>query len=315
MFEVEGLMKEITILTQFCSAYPLVFVNYFWEKHSLARHSCRSSVGETYFQSASFPSFFFLKKLLKLSEVSESLSLNFLLFRYSFGETPYCLCLSVRFEVFIYFFFFQFFLTGKTLLFFLYHHQVLFYKLMTTAYQNITSGEEVDDPLTHVLVCQQCRYPLVLGCDIIVEKADVWKDQVYPYELDILELEDVWCYSATNPSGTRFDLVRGKPNNNITYDCENSSFHTFFPGFAWNHLSCKCCRHFFGFGFTKLSENPYIVASVAAVLSLLTTSCDGTLSYSSVDELEENLFPSVDFLGYENSCFSNVVKKKKKKTI
>eukprot|EP01060_Flectonema_neradi_P035604 TRINITY_DN6599_c0_g1_i1.p1 TRINITY_DN6599_c0_g1~~TRINITY_DN6599_c0_g1_i1.p1 ORF type:complete len:199 (+),score=36.19 TRINITY_DN6599_c0_g1_i1:61-597(+) len=175
--------------------------------------------------------------------------------------------------------------------------------MITTEPENTTpTGEE--EEAAHVLVCQQCQFPLVLGSSIIAEKADVWKDQVYPYELDILELEDVWCYSATNPGRTRFDLVRAIPNPNITFGAVSSPEHSFFPGYAWNMMTCKCCKHFFGWGFTKINTEPSVVAAVASVLALLSNSLDLSFDYPPADELEENLFPNVDFLGYVNvaSC-------------
>jgi hypothetical protein len=72
------------------------------------------------------------------------------------------------------------------------------------------SSDAADGALVGCLVCHACSYPVVVSQDdLIVERwADTLKEAVFAYELDLLDMQDVWCYSATNPSGVGVQAPR-----------------------------------------------------------------------------------------------------------
>jgi hypothetical protein len=48
-----------------------------------------------------------------------------------------------------------------------------------------------------VLACAACHFPIATRELLLVEKFPCWEAEVYSYPLEILEIDDVWCYSAT----------------------------------------------------------------------------------------------------------------------
>jgi hypothetical protein len=102
------------------------------------------------------------------------------------------------------------------------------------------------------LLCDTCEMPLCSLSDIILDRVDVMDSAVYTYELDLLG-EDIWVYSATNPSARRFDVVRVSSSmvNMKTVTCEKqfSTEHTWFPPFAWCMCECSSCGRHLGWGF------------------------------------------------------------------
>ena len=71
-----------------------------------------------------------------------------------------------------------------------------------------------DEPLVGCLVCHACSYPIVCSQDDLIAERwpDTLKEAVFGYELDLLDMQDVWCYSATNPSGVRSQPPVPHPN-------------------------------------------------------------------------------------------------------
>eukprot|EP00971_Amphidinium_carterae_P210791 4182797-Amphidinium_carterae.1 len=53
---------------------------------------------------------------------------------------------------------------------------------------------------------------------------------VWPYELTVLD-RDSWCYSATNPSNARFDIVRVLPS--VVWGLAKA------VAFLHDHLQCR----------------------------------------------------------------------------
>lgn len=88
-----------------------------------------------------------------------------------------------------------------------------------------------DDELSF-FVCQQCRYPIVNDSEIFYDRTEIYTDQVYSYEMEVLVDKSAWCYSATNPGAHRFDVLRVKKplNARVTFDGEPTLEHTWFPG-------------------------------------------------------------------------------------
>jgi hypothetical protein len=69
---------------------------------------------------------------------------------------------------------------------------------------SITAPGEMDtvEPLVACLICHACSFPIVGGQQHIISErwTETLKEAVFSYELDVLDLQDVWIYSATNPS-------------------------------------------------------------------------------------------------------------------
>ena len=103
------------------------------------------------------------------------------------------------------------------------------------------------------LLCDYCGSILCRKEDIISEKAAVWGDQVYTYDLEIFEGEETPVYSATNPSANRFDVVRVKPDvvGMSLISCTPAYFpdHSWFPPYEWSMASCAGCGKHMGWGF------------------------------------------------------------------
>ena len=105
------------------------------------------------------------------------------------------------------------------------------------------------------LLCDYCGCILCMREDLIQQRATVWGDQVYTYDLEIFEEEETPVYSATNPSANRFDVVRVKPDV-VCRDlivCSPAYFpdHSWFPPYEWSMASCASCGRHIGWGFAK----------------------------------------------------------------
>lgn len=102
------------------------------------------------------------------------------------------------------------------------------------------------------LVCARCDLPLVSEAEIIEQQSECWKTAVWCYELTVLGLDSVWCYSATNPQDHRFDVVRtlgAAAGRSICVSGTPTAEHSWFPGFAWAMAHCACCGSHLGWGF------------------------------------------------------------------
>eukprot|EP00040_Diaphanoeca_grandis_P026265 m.146928 g.146928 ORF g.146928 m.146928 type:complete len:271 (+) comp30507_c1_seq3:64-876(+) len=116
----------------------------------------------------------------------------------------------------------------------------------------------------NLLVCSACRYPICSGVEIISDRFTSWEKAVYSYQLDLLDLDDVWCYSATNTHDYRFDVTRIKPppQGRVVYIGTPTDEYTWFPGFDWRMCHCGACGCHLGWGFSKTKPKP--LASVEA---------------------------------------------------
>ena len=114
---------------------------------------------------------------------------------------------------------------------------------------------EADPPLTEVLTCQRCGSVVATAADLLTQPYDgVLKEAVFSYELELLEVESCWCYSATNPGDTRFDIVRldftlPDMENRVVCEPEFTEDYSWFPPHAWSMASCVRCRAHLGWGF------------------------------------------------------------------
>lgn len=97
--------------------------------------------------------------------------------------------------------------------------------------------------------CAACKLPILEESEIIEERAETWKQAVYPYELLLLDRE-CWCYSATNPGDVRFDVIRVLPTAaGVALRSRPSPEHSWFPGYAWRMAHCVSCYNHLGWGF------------------------------------------------------------------
>ncbi|KAJ9443181.1 hypothetical protein DIPPA_17625 [Diplonema papillatum] len=123
---------------------------------------------------------------------------------------------------------------------------------------------ETEEPRDAVscLVCQQCENPVCTMDDLCTEKAVVWGDAVFAYEMDIHD-KSYWTYSATNPSQKRYDVVRLKKQvldeGLYAANVAASADHSWFPPYAWKVCECKSCGSFMGWAFFDAEGNPAFV--------------------------------------------------------
>lgn len=122
-------------------------------------------------------------------------------------------------------------------------------------------GETVSEDLISVLLCGTCRAPItdhnnILGC----REESVWAQQAFAYEVDLFaDCPPLWCYSATNPQGRRFDIIRCTATavnryRTVTLSGPWSGEHSFFVGHKWCYASCNTCSSFLGWAFCRASE-------------------------------------------------------------
>ena len=78
----------------------------------------------------------------------------------------------------------------------------------------LVDDEENKEDEVPALCCAVCGSAIVTRDELLLDRAETPPSAVFAYELDVLE-EEVWAYSATNPSANRYDLVRTKPSKNI----------------------------------------------------------------------------------------------------
>jgi hypothetical protein len=118
---------------------------------------------------------------------------------------------------------------------------------------NISANNMDDDGTIPCLLCDTCQMPLCSLSDIILDRVAVMDKAVYSYEMDLLGEEDVWLYSATNPSARRFDVVRVSASmvgmRTVRCDTQFSTDHTWFPPYAWCMCECSSCGRHVGWGF------------------------------------------------------------------
>ena len=143
----------------------------------------------------------------------------------------------------------------------------------------------------HCFHCNKCGFPLLKASDLLQKKfTSTLNSSVFCYELDWLADEvaeagkiqskqsqndgepsrkaqepaqrnvnpesqsTYWCYSATNPSQQRFDIIRvsGKINtirSHILDNSEPSTEHSWFPPYSWKTACCAICSQHLGWYF------------------------------------------------------------------
>lgn len=110
-----------------------------------------------------------------------------------------------------------------------------------------------------VLVCAQCEAVVVSGggAGLVKERFDgTLRSAVYAYELDVLGAEGVAAYSATNPGGHRFDVVRARAEQCAARPSGGAptAEHSWFPPFAWRGAACPGCSGHIGWTFYDQAE-------------------------------------------------------------
>ena len=66
----------------------------------------------------------------------------------------------------------------------------------------------VDEECVLGMACASCGTPVVAASELLPEQTNRLERKVYAYELDFLDEENAWCYSATNESDDRYDVAR-----------------------------------------------------------------------------------------------------------
>ncbi|KAH0479969.1 MAG: uncharacterized protein KVP18_000960 [Porospora cf. gigantea A] len=144
-----------------------------------------------------------------------------------------------------------------------------------------------------VLRCQQCLTVIANETNVIKEKVAADPSRVYSYVLDeLLGVEEVPCYSATNPALVRFDLTLFAKAINVDVSGELSMVSTWFPNHAWRFVHCTYCQEHIGWNYYKEAHMHQINAVLFAVERInnlrssvmccpSTTSCDSDGSESS----------------------------------
>jgi hypothetical protein len=111
--------------------------------------------------------------------------------------------------------------------------------------------EENDD--VDVMACDNCHFPVFTRNQVLTEKAPIDEAAVYGYELDVLDVEAP-CYSATNPTAARFDVVRvGGAAQGVRRGVEHpaTTEASWFSGFMWQMASCRACGVHLGWSFSQ----------------------------------------------------------------
>ncbi|KAG9394066.1 putative cereblon [Carpediemonas membranifera] len=140
-----------------------------------------------------------------------------------------------------------------------------------------------NEPLIPCLCCSHCKKVIALADDIIAERHTVLTSNVYPYELEVLG-RDIFCYSATNPSDYRFDLMRIRPVSTITppfaapinrkfvlTSSDLSDELSWFPPFLWSMAWCWNCLQHIGWGFIEEAKEGADQTPNPAFLALIFT--------------------------------------------
>ncbi|RNF09352.1 hypothetical protein TraAM80_02226 [Trypanosoma rangeli] len=149
-----------------------------------------------------------------------------------------------------------------------------------------SSGDSTGEKFVPVLLCTYCRMPIAQYGEILSHRAtDAWASQVYTYELELFDDNPpLWCYSATNPSAHRFDLVRcdaaiALGHRRIQLTGAWSAEHTFFLGHEWRYAVCKNCNSFLGWGFRPSLQPSNDVEDAAAAPAADAEATDEGLSF------------------------------------
>ncbi|KAH0481368.1 MAG: hypothetical protein KVP17_002976 [Porospora cf. gigantea B] len=139
------------------------------------------------------------------------------------------------------------------------------------------------------LRCQQCLTVVANLTKVVKEKVAADPHRVYSYVLDdLLGLEDVPCYSATNPASVRFDLTLFTEAVNVDVSGEMSMVSTWFPNHAWRFVHCNYCHEHIGWNYYKGAPMDKINAVLFAVervnsLQSSVMCCPSTASCNSDD--------------------------------
>lgn len=101
------------------------------------------------------------------------------------------------------------------------------------------------------LCCQRCNRPIAAAADLLPEQISRLETASYPYQLDLLGVEDAWVYSATNPHQNRFDVARFGPATcaRVVVMGAASDEHSFFPPYEWQMCYCAYCFAHLGWTF------------------------------------------------------------------
>ena len=100
--------------------------------------------------------------------------------------------------------------------------------------------------------------PLVLREDLLLERIPTLSSACFSYELDVLG-EMISVYSATNPTATRFDVIRValvRPSVIISGDAATEE-HSWFPPYKWRMSACICGQHL-GWAFSNDSGDQFL---------------------------------------------------------
>jgi hypothetical protein len=105
------------------------------------------------------------------------------------------------------------------------------------------------------MACASCGTPVVMASELLTEQTARLERRVYPYELDFLDVENAWCYSATNGSDDRYDVARFGGDARFRFRVRGDSLPTeaisFFPPYRWAPAACPRCSTLLGWHFTK----------------------------------------------------------------
>ena len=105
------------------------------------------------------------------------------------------------------------------------------------------------------LLCSTCRNPVCPEECLLVDVTSTLSSSVFTYRLDLLTLADVPLYSATNPSGHRFDVVRCTPrvvtDGFVRVGRTSFAEHSWFPPRHWSMADCASCGSHLGWAFNE----------------------------------------------------------------
>jgi len=109
--------------------------------------------------------------------------------------------------------------------------------------------------MAQCLVCVTCHHPIGLKENVVLERHATLTSNVYEYslDLDVFELTCP-CYSATNPTDTRFDVVKFAGSEmapRFLVDGNASAEFSWFPPFNWQYAGCTICGEHLGWAFSE----------------------------------------------------------------
>ncbi|KAJ9449479.1 hypothetical protein DIPPA_01190 [Diplonema papillatum] len=109
--------------------------------------------------------------------------------------------------------------------------------------------EEESQDTVDILGCQQCKFPIVLKEDVLMDSAEVVADRVYQYDLDVLD-ETIPVLSCQD-SRRRYDVVRVKPNKWVNVQGEPATPSIWLVDRVYTSLTCLNCTAHLGWGIAK----------------------------------------------------------------